>query len=439
MKRKEHEKDRFCSSRTMLQRIPLDLKKMTRLQVKPHQKKPLCKVESRVCLERKERERNEDDESVKRPSKLLHSIPLDLEVEIMTRLPVKSLMRSRCVSKTWSSIIRSQGFAEAYYAMSSSATRSRFTVAFSNSVFVKGDAQRLFIFSSSHESSSLAANLHMTIPSLSLSHVSDCPSVHGFVGCCHGFQFTICNPSTGQFVTLPCKGNRTSLGYDPVDGQFKALSLVPTPVRGYHICVVHEVIKLGGGGGVESRNMVTSPPYSPLTNRLCINGFIYFGAWAPRPRTNPVIVCFDVRHEKISFIKMPKDILMSYSVLIEYKGKLASVVRHQPLSFRSFDLWILEDVKKGVWSKQTFDLSYDLVNITSPGTNKAGEIIFAPTKLSHCAQPFYIFHYNTQKKDLRRVRIHGIADDEGFRRHYGLVSDCNVSVSPEHVESIAFL
>ncbi|CAN6803491.1 unnamed protein product [Brassica oleracea var. botrytis] len=434
MKRKEHEKDRFCSSRTMLQRIPLDLKKMTRLQVKPHQKKPLCKVESRVCLERKERERNEDDESVKRPSKLLHSIPLDLEVEIMTRLPVKSLMRSRCVSKTWSSIIRSQGFAEAYYAMSSSATRSRFTVAFSNSVFVKGDAQRLFIFSSSHESSSLAANLHMTIPSLSLSHVSDCPSVHGFVGCCHGFQFTICNPSTGQFVTLPCKGNRTSLGYDPVDGQFKALSLVPTPVRGYHICVVHEVIKLGGGGGVESRNMVTSPPYSPLTNRLCINGFIYFGAWAPRPRTNPVIVCFDVRHEKISFIKMPKDILMSYSVLIEYKGKLASVVRHQPLSFRSFDLWILEDVKKGVWSKQTFDLSYDLVNITSPGTNKAGEIIFAPTKLSHCAQPFYIFHYNTQKKDLRRVRIHGIADDEGFRRHYGLVSDCNVSVSPEHVE-----
>lgn len=342
--------------------------------------------------------------------------------------------------QVWSSIIRSQGFADAYYAMSSSATRSRFTVAFSNSVFVKGDAQRLFIFSSSHESSSLAANLHMTIPSLSLSHVSDCPSVHGFVGCCHGFQFTICNPSTGQAFTLPCKGNRTSLGYDPVDGQFKALSLVPTPVRGYHICVVHEVIKLGGGGGgVESRNMVTSPPYSPLTNRLCINGFIYFGAWAPRPRTNPVIVCFDVRHEKISFIKMPKDILMSYSVLIEYKGKLAYIVRHQPLSFRSFDLWILEDVKKGVWSKQTFDLSYDLVNITSPGTNKAGEIIFAPTKLSHCAQPFYIFHYNTQKKDLRRVRIHGIADDEGFRRHYGLVSDCNVSVSPEHVESIAFL
>ncbi|KAH0917880.1 hypothetical protein HID58_025540 [Brassica napus] len=429
MKRKGYETERFSSHRS-IEPIPLDLKKMTRLQVKPHQKKLLRKVESRVCLKRKERDGNEDDESDKRPSKLLHSIPLDLEVEIMTRLPVKSLMRSRCVSKTWSSIILSQGFVHAYYAMSSSATRSRFTVAFSNSVFVKGDAQRLFIFSSS----SLAANLHMTIPSLSLSHVSDCPSVHGFVGCCYGFQFTICNPSTGQVVSLPCKGNRTSLGYDPVDGQFKALSLVPTPVRGYHICVVHEVIKLGGGGGGESRNMVTSPPYSPLTNRLCINGFIYFGAWAPRPRMNPVIVCFDVRHEKISFIKMPKDVL-SYSVLIEYKGKLASVVRHQPLSFRSFDLWILEDVKKGVWSKQTFDLPCDLVNMTSPGTNKAGEIIFAPTKLSHGAQPFYIFYYNTQIKDLRRVRIHGIADDEGFRRRYGLVSDLNSTGFSAHLET----
>lgn len=402
---------------------PLDLKKMTRFQVKPQQKKLLCKVESRVCLERN-----------------LHQIPSDLEVEILTRLPVKSLMRSRCVSKMWSSIIRSQGFVDAYYAMSRS---PRFTVAFSNNVFVKGDAQRLFIFSSSYqeekgdESSSLVANLHMTIPSLSLSFVSNCSSVHGFVGCCYDFQFTICNPSTGQAFTLPCKGNRTSLGYDPVDGQFKVLSLVPIPVGGHHICIVHEVIKLGGGG--ESRNEVISPPYCPLTNRLSINGFIYCGAWAPRPRTNPVIVCFDVRHEKISFIKMPKDILMSYSVLIEYKGKLASIVRHQPLSFRSFDLWILEDVKKHVWSKQTFHLSYDLVNMTSPGTNKAGEIIFAPTKLSHGAQPFYIFYYNVERKDLRRVRIHGIADDEGFRHCYGLEGDCNVSISPEHVESIAFL
>uniref|UniRef100_A0A0D3D5V5 F-box associated beta-propeller type 3 domain-containing protein n=2 Tax=Brassica oleracea var. oleracea TaxID=109376 RepID=A0A0D3D5V5_BRAOL len=205
---------------------------------------------------------------------------------------------------------------------------------------------------------------------------------------------------------------------------------------------LHEVIRLGGGRGgrgAKSRNELTSPPYCPLTDGLCINGFMYSGAWAPRP--NLVIVCFDVRHEKISFNKMPKDVLimLSYSVLIEYKGKLASIVRHRSLSFRSFDIWILEDVKKGDWSKQTFELPYDLVNMTSPGTNKAGEIIFAPKELSRDAQPFYILYYNIERKDLRRVWIHGIAEDEGFRRRYGLVSDCNVSVSPQHVESIAFL
>ena len=60
-----------------------------------------------------------------------------------------------------------------------------------------------------------------------------------------------------------------------------------------------------------------------------------------------VIVCFHVRYERLSFIKVPRDVLVREceSILIEYKGKLASIARN-PLSFSSFDLWILENVKK---------------------------------------------------------------------------------------------
>ncbi|CAH8279476.1 unnamed protein product [Arabidopsis lyrata] len=434
MKRMEEAaKDRCCSS---LEPIHLDLK-LTRLPakflMKTHQKKLLCRVESLVLLGTAIK--REDDQKDK-----LDPIPFDLEVEILTRLPAKSLMKFQCVSKMWSFIIRSQRFVDSYYALSS--TRSRFTVTFSNGLFAEDDARRLFIFSSSYEeekSSSLVAKLDITIPVVTMDYRSKCPSIHGFVSCCNGPQFIVCNPSTRQVITLPIKGPRASLGYDPVGEQFKVLNLVSSPDM-YLGFLVHEVITLGGGGE-ESRNQVTTAPYYPVTKGLYINGSIYHGAWAPRLRMDPVIVCFDVRYESLSFIKAPRVVVVREreSILIDYKGKLASIAINPYAPFQIFDLWILEDVNKHDWSKQTFELPFSLVNMTSPGTNKAGEIIFAPKTLPPTVQPFFIFYYNVETKDLRRVSLHGIADDKEFWRRYGLKHNMCVSISPEHVESIASL
>ncbi|KAF3540809.1 hypothetical protein F2Q69_00018491 [Brassica cretica] len=293
------------------------------------------------------------------PPGKLHVLPLDMEVEILTRLPGKSLMKFLCVSKIWSSFIRSQRFVASYYA----AKPSRFIVAFTNSVFVKGDAQRLFIFSgkeetSSSTSSSLVANLDMTIPSVTLPHVgSKYSSVHGFLACFEGSKFIICNPSTGQVITFRCKAPGTSLGYDPVDDQFKALTMLTSIYNHMHnpsLMCTHEVIRLGRGG-VVSRSQVNSPPYDRMTAGLSINGFMYYGASVPNQiyteTPTPVFVCFDVRYERVlSFITTPKEVLVrqGLTVLIEYKGKLAVIVPNcgRRSSFHRFNLWILEDVTK---------------------------------------------------------------------------------------------
>ncbi|EOA37553.1 hypothetical protein CARUB_v10011820mg, partial [Capsella rubella] len=371
------------------------------------------------------------------------SIPNDLEVDILTRLPAKTLLKFRCVSKMWSYIIRSQSFVDSHYALSSS-TRSRFTVTFCNALIVPDDTKRLFIFSSSFEeedkSSSLVAKLDMTVPTVVLTYRWKCPSIHGFIGCINNsFQFIVCNPSTRQVITLPTKGSRSSLGYDPVGHQFKVLNLVTSPDM-FPDYLVHEFITLGGGGEV-SRSQVTTAPYYPVTDGVYINGSIYYGAWAPKLRMDPVIVCFDVRHEKISFIKAPRNVVFweTESILMDYRGKLASVLVNPYSPFRSFGLLILEDAKKHEWSKQTFELPFPLVDVTSPGTNKAGEIIFAPNTLPPVDKPFFIFYYNVEKKDMRRVRLHGVADDEEFRRRYGLQDTMRVTITPEHFESIASL
>ncbi|XP_010480573.1 PREDICTED: F-box protein At1g30790-like [Camelina sativa] len=378
---------------------------------------------------------NENDQKDK-----LDPIPNDLEAEILTRLPAKSLMKLLCVSKVWSSIIRSQRFIDSHYALSSS-TRSRFIVTCcNNGAFAPADFKRLFIFSSSLEvkSSSLVAKLDMTIPfDVVLYSNFKCPSIHGFLSCySNNYQFIVCNLSTRQVITLPIKGPCASLGYDPVGRQFKALNLVSSPDRSLQF-LVHEVITLGGTGEV-SRSQVTTARYYPFTDGLYINGSIYYGAWDER--LDPLIACFDVRYENISFIKVPRDPLFwGNSVLIDYRGTLASIFVNEFKPFQSFGLWILEDATKHEWSKQTFELPFPLVNMTSPGTNKAGEIIFAPKYLPGIGQPLFIFYYNVEKKDMRSVRLHGIADDEEFRRRYRLLHNTCVTISPDHVESIASL
>ncbi|KAG2249530.1 hypothetical protein Bca4012_087132 [Brassica carinata] len=442
MKRKEHEK----GSRSILEPIPLDLKKMARSPAKS------------VTHHQKEVYESRD----KSPGKKLHVfLPYDMEVETLTRLPGKSLMKFLCVSKNWYSLIRSQRFVASYYA----AKPSRFVAAFTNSVF--GKPARLFIFSGEEEktcSSSLVANLDMTIPSVTLPcNGYKYSSVHGFMACNDGTTFIICNPSTRQVLSFHCKAFRTSLGYDPVHDQFKALTLLTSEFDHIHnpslIMCTHEVIRLGRGGVVVSRSsQVTSPYYLPLTVGLSINGFMYYGASVPVPNEEetpptPVFVCFDVRNERIlSFITTPKEVLVwqSYTSLIEYKGKLAVIVPNClgcASSFDRFNLWILEDVTKHEWSKQTFELPLPLPftrapmgqRLISQGTNKAGEIIFSPTTLPGRAKPFYVFYFNTDTKSARRVRIHGVADTEEFWSRYGLTGICCASFSPQHADSIAFL
>ncbi|XP_023634266.1 F-box protein At1g30790-like [Capsella rubella] len=163
--------------------------------------------------------------------------------------------------------------------------------------------------------------------------------------------------------------------------------------------LVHEFITLGGGEEV-SRSHVTTAPYYLVTDAVYINGSIYYGAWAPKQRMDTVIVCFDVRHKKIRFIKAPRNVVFweTESILMDYRRKLASVLVNPYSSFRIFGLLILEDTIKHEWSKQTFELP-----------NKAGEIMFSPNTLPPVDKPFFIFYYNVENKDMRRVRLHGVA------------------------------
>ncbi|CAH2034609.1 unnamed protein product [Thlaspi arvense] len=364
-------------------------------------------------MKRKERDRNEDDEKDTPPS-ILDSLPLDLKLATLSKLPAKSL------TKTWSSIIRSREFIDYYYAMSS--TKPRFIVALTNGVDSKPEEKLTFFYSFSlggeEESSSLVPKFEMAIPTR-LRGQAYFASLHGFLSVETDCGMIVCNPSTEQLVTMP--KSAAFVGYDPIGGQYKAL----TVYRPQGDPPSHKVLTLGGTQGW--RHIEGNPePYTQIVYAgVCINGVLYYGALT-KHKYNPVM-----------------------SIFIDYNGKLASIARDPFYELRSFDLWILEDVGKNDWSKQTCVLPQsmlappgaEVVEYSFPGATKAGEIIILPNKLSKKVEPFYIFYYNVKTQKERRVRLLGIGDNKEFRRSYGLYKkiDCYVRMVPQHVESIAFL
>ncbi|KAG7656091.1 hypothetical protein ISN44_As01g031030 [Arabidopsis suecica] len=78
----------------------------------------------------------------------------------------------------------------------------------------------------------------------------------------------------------------------------------------------------------------------------------------------------------------------------------------------------IDDQHKALSLKRKRSERLSLINALNE-TNKAGEIIIAPKRLSLNFRPFYIFYYNVETKNMRRVKLLGFGDSEEFRRSYG--------------------
>ncbi|XP_010520305.1 PREDICTED: putative F-box protein At1g53550 isoform X2 [Tarenaya hassleriana] len=254
--------------------ILLGKKKMTEIcRTKLNQNSQTCSVRNRG-----------ESEDVSNPI-----ITPDLTFEILSRLPAKTLVRSQCVSKDWSSIIHSPHFANSFLARSS--TRPRLLVAFPDT-----KRRHSVLYSSPHpenhgHDSILVASHEMTIP-LCLRFTQ---SIHGLFCSQNAHELSICNPATKKFVTLPEIGSKKTLmysffGYDHVSHQYKVLSITHNPnydqVVREESDTEHWVFTLSSSQK-EWRKIKGIRSEYPSCG-LCINGVLYYGA--SRFTRNPPII-----------------------------------------------------------------------------------------------------------------------------------------------------
>ncbi|CAL9238205.1 unnamed protein product [Arabidopsis halleri] len=232
-------------------------------------------------------------------------IPLDLTIEILSRLPAKSVGRFRSVSKLWSAITTSQDFINSF------TTRS---LASQPSVLLtvrKGDM--MFVFSSPlHKNSRFSCLASYQFTKLKY-------------GYHHGTKDNNCNYLGGI------------LGYDQINGTYIVLRVI----RESKICI----LTLGAQGqgswriitnGVPRHRIIANgvPSHRPAIRcGGCINGVLYYGAAVHvGGRLELSIMSLDVRSEKFNQIKFPEG--YSNCHMVPYEGRLAIV---KTLKFPSID------------------------------------------------------------------------------------------------------
>ncbi|XP_048608096.1 F-box protein At1g30790-like [Brassica napus] len=367
------------------------------------------------------------------------TIPFDLIIEILSLLPGKSLFRFQSVSKQWFSTIRSKFFVDLFQTRSKSRPRLLLTL-------YLGDAEEQFIFSAPEHtdddksSSSVMARYDMPISAPGYNLTSG--SVNGFV-CFRGVSchtIAVYNPTTRQIVKLPdvTPNGRymyACLGYDPVEDQYKVLCVMMFGSERQDMQPEHFVCTVSSSQKQEWRKIEnpTGVDYRCIFGDKCIDGALYYEVGRQSR-----IVRFDVRSEKIQFIKTPKESNMYWSTFINYKGKLGSV--DYSCTENLMTLWVLEDVEKQEWSSMMFVLPSkweDLpeTDVVSKGLIHTGELmVFIPwLESSKPFYPFYVCYYDFYKESTRKFEIRGMKDVD-LRRING-----QMFCYPGHIENIRFL
>ncbi|KAL9299597.1 putative F-box protein [Arabidopsis thaliana] len=377
-----------------------------------------------------------------------HFLTNDLILEVLSRLPLKSVARFHCVSKRWASMFGSPYFKELFLTRSSAKPRLLFAI-------VQNGVWRFFPSPRLEKSSSTlvaTAEFHMKLSPNNLRIYHDNTPRYFSIGYASGLIYLygdryeatplICNPNTGRYTILPkCYTYRKAFsffGFDPIDKQYKALSMIYPSGPG------HSKILTFGDGDMNWKKIKYPVLHDIYSQGICINGVLYYlgdtSDWDNDHdvTSGNVLVCFDLRSQSFTFIGL------ECGQLINYKGKLAVIfwddddVKDDAID--EMHVWVLEDVEKKEWSKYAYTWTEDKLyrsQVSVVGMTASGEIVFSMRKYTS-EQPFYVYYFNPERNNLRRVEIQGFEAFTKFGTVYTFVDhveDLNV-YNLKHFKSV---
>ncbi|TYH00490.1 hypothetical protein ES288_A10G281300v1 [Gossypium darwinii] len=288
-------------------------------------------------------------------------LPEALEMEILSKLPVKSLTRFNYVCKYWCSSFQTPHFISKHH------------------------HNNLNLLIKRYDKESFLVKQDVYLP-LFKNEVSVCGASHGLL-CLHDSstdKAAIWNPSTREFKILPpssvqrpsylpcIKGYRTlndvsfhhiAFGFDSKTDDYKVIRFVTLTFDISEEGEIYRDFEFPNVLQVELYSLrsdswkeIPFPNYKPtyiILGNNYIDGISYWQTITGEyDGFREIILSFDLRNEKFSILSIPEFVGYSpkyYISLLVFNGSLSVIFYLSKETYTSLDLWVTND---GVWTKQ---------------------------------------------------------------------------------------
>ncbi|KAK8480480.1 hypothetical protein V6N13_100486 [Hibiscus sabdariffa] len=353
-------------------------------------------------------------------SKTRTDLPEMLVMEIMSKLPVKSLTRFRCVCKPWSSSFQTPHFITQH--QQNNLKNNNFNLLLKRCNGNTRDDIHYFsqLFTEKGQNFSVNQNIHLPF-------FENCWYAPEVDGPCNGIlclhdagKAALWNPSTREFKILPPSSvQRPSLvdstsfgclgfGYDSQTDDYKVVRFVTNYFEenedeGLMADWIHQVELYSLKS--DSWKEISVPDVhvygSPLFNNY-VNGSYY---WQAIHNSDYLILSFDMVNEKFSTLPLPEfggTLAQYYLQLLDFNGVLGAIFYPREGTDKSFDLWVMN----GSWTKQ-FSVE-SIPGVERPlGFWKHGELF-----LESSDHELVLFDPSTQElKNLGQSEVHQIYNE----------------------------
>ncbi|KAJ0691241.1 putative F-box domain-containing protein [Helianthus annuus] len=324
-------------------------------------------------------------------------LPSEIIEEILSRLPVKSILRFTSVSKPWLSYISDQSFTQLHRTRATTLRR----IAFFLSAF-DSSTRKNYFFSAADDGEPLT--LLMTLDG---GYITEAQHLNGLV--CFSFIYFsyprfqadafVLNPSTHKFFKLPCpyslmnyaKETCYYFGFDESRNEHKILMIRLRDLRARTA-----EIMIYSMSNYSWRTIDVEPPVGFTWDRLgdrlgnstkasvCVNSVVYIGV--DRHRNSFDILGFDLRREKFSMISTPEGVVVRGFYrprIIEINGSIGVVCYNYMKKSNEMYFWILQN---GVWVREIITFPESWVELAGPALEpldvNMDDIIFYKSKVS---------------------------------------------------------
>ncbi|XP_031130696.1 putative F-box protein At3g52320 [Ipomoea triloba] len=381
---------------------------------------------------------------------LLLLLPQEILIEILSQLPTKSLVRLRCVSKSFCTLIADHGFGVLQRSLS-------LTLPSRAGILISISARSSPVYYTINFSEKkpwrpgmLQANSLANLDSEPLLKGSLRSSSDGLICLSRPIgDVVVCNVSTGQRISLPriqfSSACCARVGFDSQSQRYKVLMTACQRTRrrgSRQICFEynHWILTVGVDKSWREVNY-SSLPFYPFDANGCpgysdtsvhIDGVIYQYNWLTRDDPPSFdIVAFEVGSESYAFIPIPPElpsssqihsidafgekyhysglVLRNFALLQVYGGQLAIVYVHKIRHLYYMDVWTWKKSEER-WGKMTVPIpceesrkikGFEYVRYS---TNHAGEIVL----LCINTEKLFILVCNLKSKVLKTFDVGGV-------------------------------